>query len=269
MWGLNRVFPAATKNNVLFEHGVFLGDVLLEAHFSNRIDTIVTMSPFRVPIIQSKTGKRAICVGAYTNYVQDEDEFTRASLVSFPGTPKVLLFSGHSVRGIRFVSDFQRSITRIRSIYRDARIYVSLFHTDFCQSQLRRSIEDNGAIPICFGDRYDPDFLVRLKTAISTVDSVVTDNIGTHVGYSLSLGKVPFYMSTGSKQVVEDRARADQIRNLYVDYSSRDRQIEFTVGCLPKLGTTDSSGCFDEDVNRKLNKIFGHDIALSSLSHTI
>lgn len=73
-------------------------------------------------------------------------------------------------------------------------------------------LESNGAIIVSSGLRDDPLFLRRLKSIISLADAVVSDQIGSYLGYSLYMGK-PYLMIPGISDYAKDDWEASIIKN--------------------------------------------------------
>ena len=49
---------------------------------------------------------------------------------------------------------------------------------------------------VCAGHAYDPHFLDRLRTLIELSDITLSNNLGTHIGYCVSLGKPHWIIPT-------------------------------------------------------------------------
>ena len=76
------------------------------------------------------------------------------------------------------------------------------------------------------GYREDPMFLRRQRTMIEMADCVVTDAIGTHVGYCYKLGKSVEMINSGTKtNIYNDTFIKQQVKNIENAILSGDRNL--------------------------------------------
>lgn len=259
MWGLDGLLSEqlVCGKGVYVEHGVFFGDAILENEKREYISTIVTMSPFREKIIREKLNKNVLVIGSYIRYVKSPHLFTKKNLERYSKT-KILVFGNHSTISTVQVLDYAAIIEKIKKRFFDSQIFVSLFYLDFLNENLRKSLIEMGAIPLCFGSRYDPDFMRRLHTAISSSDIVVTNNVGTHVGYCLSLKKIPILVSESARTVIANQKRKQKELNIRANPDLAVLHKQKIENVLPTLENYERKKVFDAKDEDVLNKYFGY-----------
>lgn len=173
------------------EHGLVLGDAFDEDMFDGALPSVITMSNLRAQRFRER-GMHSIAVGPYISYVdQALSEKDFSTLKSAFG--KVLLvFPYHSIEE-NCTNNIDepvliRACSRIVEENRIDTVVVSMYYNDFLIGR-STAFEKLGFKVFCAGNRYDPLFLSRLKSMLMLSDYCVTDGIGTHIGYALSLKK--------------------------------------------------------------------------------
>jgi|GEM_PF-2723696 len=212
------------------EHGLVLGEAFDNDMFDGAFPSIITMSDLRARRF-SNHGLHSVAVGPYISYVdQSLSEMDHFALKKALG--KVLLvFPSHSIEEDSDSNIDEplliRECSRIVEENRIDSVVVSMYYMDYILGR-NRAFEKLGYTIFCAGNRYDPLFLSRLKSMIMLADYCVTDGIGTHIGYALSLGKpVEVVGESYLKHYVNELERAE----------ARDIAQALVPGCAVEQAT--------------------------------
>jgi len=176
-------------NNSGIEHGFIYGSLVQDFHLKSWTTHVVTFSDYRKDIINKKLKKEVICVGPYihyADYILGEDELM--TLKNSLG--KVLLvFPQHSIAGanVNYSTDkFIDYVKSFRSSYDS--IIICLYWHDIRMKKHLPYI-NSGFKVVSAGHSNDIFFLDRLKTIYYLSDNILTNSVGTHVGYSIFMNK--------------------------------------------------------------------------------
>ena len=251
MWGINTIFSEANSIHNHFEHGVFFGDFTQDIQRKNHIERIYTMSPFRKEIIKKRLGKECIVTGNYLNYVEKINLKTKVPKNS------VLFFPAHTTLTLKSKEDYKNISTLIKKHHSKSSIYVSLFYLDFLNEEVRESIESYGMIPICFGSRYDPNFLRKFKTFVDEFSFIYTNDIGTHVGYCLALKKDIRYLKVENEIFIMSKQRFNNELSNYLI----PELVENQKNKIKSILDFNRDAISDEE-DSELNEYFGHRIKI-------
>lgn len=183
---LKQHFPVDEYTRI--EHGVYFGEHVPPRNSDTITRTIITFSEYRKKILQQYIDKPIITTGSYIYYANmllNPTQF--ASLKSSLGRV-LLVFPSHSIAGVHVQFDMQKWIEYIESIRQDFdTVLVCLYFKDVTQHA--EQYQSHGYRIVTAGHIQDYHFLERLKTIISLSDMTVSNNLGTHIGYCVSLGK--------------------------------------------------------------------------------
>lgn len=209
------------------EHGVYLGGTIAKSQLKYfPFETIYTFGRYRKKYLERyikkhSLKKKIIEVGPYIlfspNYY-DEEKISRLKL-NYGKT--LLLFPSHSIEGVS--SKFDQNllideILKIKTKYCFQTIVVCMYWKDILEEKYI-AYQERGFKIMCAGHRSDVNFLSRLKTIISLSDMTVSNQIGTHIGYCIALGK-PHYLISQNIQysgikAKEEFSRGEQWDELY------------------------------------------------------
>ena len=174
----------------IIEHGFYMRRIL-KNEMDSPIKTIVTMSPHRKKIIEEVYQKKSIVVGPYIHYAPsllDDQSYEQLKLE----LGKVLvIFPTHSTILGNMEYDIQEFIQKAKVLQSELKVdtvLVCLFYRDI-QQGLAKYYEAENLRVVTAGHRFDPLFLSRLKSIIMLSDYTVSNQVGTHVGYSIYLEK--------------------------------------------------------------------------------
>lgn len=181
--------------NVHIQHGVILGNLVQDIMKDSFASTIVTYSDKRKEIIEKATGKRAVAIGPYIKYAQN-----RLSKEKFDAMKKelgktLLVFPAHSSVDRTQVNFDQLSlIKKINSVKKNHGIntvFVNLFYAD-CTKEAIEFYENEGFKVCSAGFWLSGNFVSNLRTIIELSDFTMSNRMGTHIGYCISLGRPHF-----------------------------------------------------------------------------
>lgn len=208
LWAIKNATKSNYHSKCMIEHGLYFGEFVLEDECKIKtIDTIYTYSEYRKNAILNwfcgSIEKEIILVGPYivhADHFKSKDELKE--LKSKLG--KVLLvFPSHPSPGVTTqynMGEFMKEIDAVSKDY-DTTL-VSLFWLDIRRGYDKPYIE-KGYRVVCSGIRSDRWFLSRQKDLIWLADLSMSNDIGTHIGYSVAMG-VPHYIFKQKVEIVGD-----------------------------------------------------------------
>ena len=174
------------------EHGIYLGNRVSDAEKLRTTRSIIAMSQNRIDSFKEHAiNKPVLAIGPYIHYAQPlmEDE-AYCKLKKELG--KVLLvFPFHSGIFKTMSFDMDLLISKIEE-YRIGfdTVLVCLHHLDVTKNNQYTSVyKEKGYRIVCAGHKYDLNFLSRLKSIIGLSDFVLSNSIGTQIGYCAYMNK--------------------------------------------------------------------------------
>lgn len=184
--------------NCMIEHGVYFGRKVIEEEcLYQEISTIYTYSPYREEVLREHFGKnlkkKIVPIGPYIIYAHHM--LHEADLIKLKRKwgRTLLVFPSHSSPEGEQSFDYQTWFDAIKAKSKDYdTVIISLFWLDIYNGNYKHYLK-KGFIIVCCGNRFDPHFLSRQKDLISIADMTMSNDIGTHIGYCIALGK-PHYI---------------------------------------------------------------------------
>lgn len=122
-----------------------------------------------------------------------------------------------------------REIDRVGKDYDS--IFVSMYWVDIVNGK-HKIYKDKGYTIVCSGNRFDPRFLSRQKDLIELSDMTMSNDLGTHVGYSVALNR-PHYMFKQKVElnlVKEDAKIVAELRKTRSDFDNEHDLIQKAFG---------------------------------------
>lgn len=176
--------------NSYIEHGLVLGSFVKTDAIEWCVPKIMTLSETRANHIRKMTSKPVLKIGPYIHYADDllsEQDFNK--LKQKEG--KILLvFPSHSIKNVETLFNNNDLITFIESKKDDFdSIIICLYWRDALNKELVESYINKGYKITSAGHIHDPNFLSRLKSIIKLSDFVLSNSVGTHIGYITYLNK--------------------------------------------------------------------------------
>ncbi len=146
-------------------------------------------SPWRVGVIQEKVQRKLHAIGPYLHYAQsllsaEKIAAIRASLVR-----TLLVFPAHSTQHVAVdfdISAFCEMLAALRKNF--STVLVCLYWKDILRGA-REHYERHGLRCVTAGHMLDAAFIPRLRSLLEIADATLSNQVGTHLGYSLYLGK--------------------------------------------------------------------------------
>ncbi|GEB69749.1 hypothetical protein PC2016_0449 [Pseudoalteromonas carrageenovora] len=187
-FGINFCLRRFSKNNreilLYIEHGLFLGSLVKEdsIHIGN---AIITFSDYREKQISAKTNKDVHKIGPYIAYAEELYDKSSFQVQKKKLGKTLLVFPSHSTKAVSISIDtvqFTEVIEDTKKKGGFQSVVVCLFYIDI-QNGYDKPYIESGYKVFCAGHRMDKLFLDRLKTVISLSDFVLSNDVGTHVGY--------------------------------------------------------------------------------------
>lgn len=170
----------------IVEHGLYLGANLHEIDTIN-LPCVFTFSEYRRQLLRTATDRPVFQIGPYIQYVKAIED-TAPMKKSLGKT--MLVFPVHTFESTSVeyrVDDFVDFILKIKEQMDIQTVLVSVY---FCDIQKMAPIyESLGFSVVCSGHRTDKEFLPRQKAYLELADVIVTNSVGTHLGYAVSMNK--------------------------------------------------------------------------------
>lgn len=195
LYGNGAVIKKAFKNinliETTIEHGLYLGSYVPKRHLLNSYKNIITYSEYRKHFIEVKANQKILTIGPYITYADTLLSSKKISLIRQKFGRTLLVFPSHSIDSIHAEYDIDKFIGYIKEFsvqYSFDKVLICLYWKDISLDKQRLYVNAGFDI-VTAGHIYDPYFLSRLKTIILLADATLTNSIGTHVGYAVSLDK--------------------------------------------------------------------------------
>lgn len=221
------------EDNIDFyiEHGLFLGSLVKRDQIIWDSKGIITLSKNRELYIKEKCNKEVIKIGPYIHYADDflsEDEFYRIK----QELGKILLvIPSHSIKGVNVsydLNNFKKRIDEIKNEFDT--VIVCLYWIDALNKNFVKYYSDLGYKIVSAGSINDFYFLSRLKSIIKMSDFVVSNNVGTQIGYVTYLGKPQMIFNQEVNFQVFDEREFKQ--RDYRDYKSMVKEKNEIYRCF-------------------------------------
>lgn len=200
------------------EHGIVFSDSLQSILNINldRIGNIYTYSDKRKSIIQKYVKEQGGNNKVYTvgPYILGARGFWSESKIAELKAKygKILLcYPAHSITNVRNEFDLDVFIGHIEKIRMSFDTVFVCLHLLDLNGPLEDKCIEHGFKVVSNGNPHDPMFLSRQKSMMQLADMVMSNCIGTHVGYSIALG-TPFYFIP---QEIINISTSDEKQNTY------------------------------------------------------
>lgn len=219
--------------NCCIEHGVYFGnhyfpDEAVDSGFTK----LVTFGRQRVEHLKKVANVDIIPIGPYIHYAEpslSEDEIKK---VKKKNGKTLLVFPTHSIDRVDKEFDYEQFIENIDIFKKEHEfqtILICLFYKDLMLGR-DKIYYDHGYQVVTAGYRDDPMFLRRLKSFILLSDYTISNDMGTHVGYCIYLGKAHtvFEQTIRIKPYLDsDLENETKTYNPTVEYEKEEVKREF------------------------------------------
>ena len=226
------------------EHGVYFGDYVNDEECkTSGFPAVFTFGAKRFGHLRSKSQKLIFTIGPYIHYAHDLLEPSEIKQLKERWGKTLLVFPTHSVDRISVEMNSHRLVEEIESFKQDhyfKTVFVCLYYRDI---ELGRDKEylKAGYKVVSAGRREDKDFLNRLHTFFSLADYSISNNVGTHIGYSVAMNVphtvIPEDVIYNVDSKLEEKhvttlhndtavIEKKQVRNVFLEYSETITEIQ-------------------------------------------
>lgn len=191
-------YPVEYQIKASIEHGPTITDYVWEKDVTAPLPAIVFPAAYRQSILQQHTTKPLFSLGTFIAYAEPHvpTEMLRQAKSELGKT--MVVFPYHSTHWLTAHLDVRAFCAAIDKAAKGVdSVLVCLYWKDVL---LGRDAEFRACGYECTtaGHMYDPMFLSRLRSILSLADVTVSNQMGTHVGYSIALGVPHWFLSTGT-----------------------------------------------------------------------
>jgi len=219
------------KNRCLIEHGLILGEFVQKHVEYSFADTIVTFSEYRKTIIEKKVKKKVVVIGPYIKHVAPLLSQEQLAEMKKELGKCLVVFPSHSIESTEAGFDIDTTIIEIERVKRllDVSTVIICMYWKDIQLQKFHSYLLKGYKITTAGHSFDYYFLNRLKSIISLADFTMSNNVGTHVGYCISLNKPHYIFRQEVKQIKLnsdfERELTQRNKKDYITYNNAREEI--------------------------------------------
>lgn len=191
---LSKIFDINLYTRI--EHGLYFGSIVPSRNLHLDTRSIITFSEYRKNFIKEKTDCPITCVGPYIYYSYPLfDKIYMQQIKRLLGKT-LLVFPSHSISSAYAKFDIQKFISTIQNLQQDFdSVVICLYWQDIALGYAK-PYESVGFLVTTAGHIADYYFLNRLKTIIQLADVSLSNNIGTHLGYCISLNTPHFILDS-------------------------------------------------------------------------
>lgn len=198
----------------VIEHGVHLGEGFFQEESKDRFTSYIVLGEHRRQFTKKRFDLPIFDIGPYINYADDfysEEEYIKKK---DEWGRTLLIFYAHNIEGNQMYFE-NESFWDIIEKYRNDfdTIALNCYWADLDKEYVDEFRKRRVKI-VCAGFRSDKYFLSKLKSTIKLADCVITNDVGTHCAYVLSLGKPMTFIET--KQIT------DTIANMRNEHERED-----------------------------------------------
>lgn len=217
--------PSTLYVKAPIEHGLYGTSYLSDVDISRAEKGVITMGRHRLPVLKEHLSVPVYCIGPYIHYASpllNEEEVQKEKRRL---GRNILVFPSHSFNEETPVFLKNELIDQIKYLSRDFDcVRISLHHQDIIKG-LAKDYLAAGFECVTAGHTQDVHFLPRLRSIIECSTCTLSNNMGTHIGYCLGLGKPHHIISqkidyrNGNKYVIDAYTNSVPMRNLYQELS--------------------------------------------------
>lgn len=226
------------------EHGVCFINTPESARLLGYVDrkfvkTIYTYGPVRKRLIEEylqkkKLKRNVVSIGPYIKGASNFYSANELKKIKSKYGKILLVYPQHSIEDIKVNYDFWNLVQEINKRKSDFdNVFVCLYWKDILlHPEYVDKYKSEGFVVVSNGHRSDPKFLSRQKDLIELSDMMLTNGLGTHIGYSVCLNK-PVYFYHQTVEITNDSSlstnyQLTDIEALFVqrfgDYSFQIRE---------------------------------------------
>ncbi len=196
--------------NAAIEHGIYLGDRVSNAELLKTTHNVIAMSQNRIDSFNKNNCQKPVfAIGPYIHYAQPFYSLEEEKQIKSKIGRTLLVFPFHSALKERASFDLDLLTGKIEEIRGNFdSVMVCLHHNDIAMNpQFTVEYQKLGYLIVSAGHKFDFMFLPRLKSIIRLSDFVLSNSIGTQVGYCTYLEKPQIILrDEGSLSALNDSA---------------------------------------------------------------
>lgn len=216
LWAVINAVGNAFNPHCIIEHGVYFGEWIGDNYNMSDIDTIYTYGEYRKNVALrwygGQTDKKIVPIGPYILYANNFKSIKALSKLKKKLGRVLLVFPSHPDPTEPVDFDMGIFLQEIESMSQDFdTVLVSLFWLDIRLGK-DKMYKDKGYQIVCSGTRSDRWFLNRQKDLFELADFSMSNNVGTHVGYSIAMGVPHFIFDQSVHEDVQEDERRHQTR---------------------------------------------------------
>lgn len=211
--------------HAFIEHGVYFGDYVNMEEVGDCMPAIITFSETRKKHIRKVSEIPVLCIGPYINYVESYFNHIEMKQLKEKYGKILLAFPQHTISGVGYESDDDVFIDKIKEVKNSGKfdtVFVSLYYRQATDDAIK-FYKSNGFVPVCAGNRSDPQFLSRLRSFIELSDLTISDNVGTHIGYCEALSKEHVLFGATGKLVAKNEKAQELVPELVYDEARKEK----------------------------------------------
>ena len=223
--------------NCCIEHGVYFGDFYFaDEAVDSGFPKLITFGKQRVEHLKKVAKVEVVPIGPYIHYAESSLKVEEIKKIKKKNGKTLLVFPTHSIDRVDKEFDYEQflyNIDRFKEEHGFMKVLVCMFYKDLMLGRDKIYV-DHGYQVVTAGYRDDPMFLKRLKSFILLSDYTISNDIGTHVGYCIYLGKphTVFEQTIKIKPYTEqDLENEPKTYNPTVDQERNEVKQEFIFYC--------------------------------------
>lgn len=204
-WILNNYTQTKSIYSGYIEHGLYLNESAEESLLYRSIfNQVITFSSFREGIIKKANNSIKISkIGPYIHYAEPKSAEYITSEKKKNGKT-LLVFPQHSTDDISVdysIDELIGKIEELKKKYKYNTVLICLYYRDI-QMERDKKYSEAGYRVVCSGYKEDPLFLSRQKTFILMSDAILSNDVGTYVGYAVFYKK-PVYVWKQKREFID------------------------------------------------------------------
>ena len=220
----------------------------------------IVFSSFRVSVIEGVPGNHgAYAVGPIIAYAKSALPNDKLNVEKERLGKNLLVFPAHSVLGMKQLYDIDAFCRKIREIALDYdSVRVCLYWKDVLLGTAEE-YKKYGFEVVTAGHYYDPMFMPRLKSIIQTSTMTMSNDLGTHVGYSIFLKKPHLLLKSElnvGKIRGDDKGLSE--RHIYAYKTVKKKIKNSDINLISRL-LSKNQEFITEDQYNLMNKYWGYD----------
>lgn len=198
-WAVKNALSNKFSENCIIEHGLYFGEyVLLDDLKLKKPEVIYTYGDYRKKVLENSNHEflkdvRIEAIGPYINYVSNFAKKDTLKKIKEEYGKILLVFPTHASPEVDLNYKEDEFLEEIKSVSKNYdTVFISLFWLDILKEK-HFAYEKLGYRVVTAGTRNDPRFLNRLRDLIELSSMTMSNDIGTHIGYCISLKRPHYY----------------------------------------------------------------------------